>query len=59
MMKARLAPNIDGHPLRLVSLFEFAYSNGANLILSYGNTNKDCGPGFSRYFVSQAKVVNL
>ena len=33
--KTRLATNIDGYPLRLASLFEQAYSDGADLILSY------------------------
>ena len=33
MMKMRLAVNIDGYLLRLVLFFEYAYSNGANLIL--------------------------
>ena len=35
MMKTRMATNIDGHPFRLVSLFKFAYRDGASLILGY------------------------
>ena len=34
MMKARLETNIDGNRLRLVLLFELAYSDAADLILS-------------------------
>ena len=34
IMKTRLATNIDGYPLRLALLFEYAYSDGADLILS-------------------------
>ena len=32
--KTRLATNTDGYPLRLVLLFEYAYSDGADLIWS-------------------------
>ena len=35
MMKTRLATSIDSHPLRLVLLWEEAYSDNADLILSY------------------------
>ena len=56
-MKTRLATNIDGHPLRLTLSFEQAYSDGADLILSCGNTNKESGPDFSVFSVFQAKVV--
>ena len=34
MMKTRLETNIDGYRLRLVLLFEIAYSDAADLILS-------------------------
>ena len=51
-MRTRLAANIDGYPLRLALLF---YSDGADLILSYGNTNKVSGPDFSVFSVFQAK----
>ena len=34
MMKTRLETNIDGFRLRLVLLFELAYSDSADLILS-------------------------
>ena len=34
MMKTRLANNIDGYPLTLALLFEYAYSYGADLNLS-------------------------
>ena len=34
MMKTRLETNIDGYRLRLVLLFELAYSDAADLILS-------------------------
>ena len=33
-MKTRLETNIDGYPVRLALLFEYAYSDGADLILS-------------------------
>ena len=33
-MKTRLATNIDGHPLRLVMLFQQVDSDGTNLILN-------------------------
>ena len=31
MMKTRLATNIDVYPLRLILLFEYAYSDGDDL----------------------------
>ena len=34
MMTTRLETNIDGYRLRLVSLFELAYSDVADLILN-------------------------
>ena len=34
-MKTTLATNIDGYLLRLILVFELAYSDGADLILSY------------------------
>ena len=46
MIKTRLAINADGHPLRLVLLYEWAYSDGADLSLGYWNTNEESGPGF-------------
>ena len=55
IMKTRLITDNDGYSLRLVLLFELAYSDGADLILSYRNTNKDSGPDFSVFSVFQAK----
>ena len=34
MMKTRMETNIDGYRLKLVLLFELAYSDAADLILS-------------------------
>ena len=34
IIKTRLATNIDGYSLRLALLFEYAYFDGADLILS-------------------------
>ena len=45
MIKSRLATYIDVYPLRL--LFQWAYSDGADLTVSYWNTSKESGPGFS------------
>ena len=41
--------------LILLLLFEYAYSNGANLILSYWDTSGEPGPGFNIFSVYQAK----
>ena len=46
-MKTRLATNIDGYPLRLALLFEYVYSDGADLISNCSNTNIESGPDFS------------
>ena len=35
IMKTRLATVIDGYPLRLALLFKNAYSDGADLMLSF------------------------
>ena len=35
MIKTRLATNIDGYSLRLILIFEYAYCDSADLILSY------------------------
>ena len=53
-MKTRLATNIYGYPLRLALLFEQAYSDGVNLILSCLNTNRNSGLDFSIISVFQA-----
>ena len=58
-MKTRLVINIDGCPLRFLSLYKFAYSDGANLILSYLNASKECCLGFRRLFVFHTKSVHL
>ena len=58
-MKTKLATNIEDFPLRLALLFEKAYSDGADLILSCQNTNKQFGTDSSSYSVFQAKIVYL
>ena len=56
IMKARLETNIGGYHLRLVLLlFRYAYFDGAELILSYENTNKESSPNFSVFFVFSGK----
>ena len=53
MMKKMLETNIDGYRSILVLLFELAYTDAADLILSYRNTNEESGPGFSVFSVFQ------
>ena len=54
-MKTKLETNIDGYRLRLVLLFELAYSDAVDFYLSYWNINEESGPGFSVFSVFQAK----
>ena len=54
-MKTRLETNINGYPLRLGLLFDYAYSDGTDLILSCRNTNEEPGPDFSVFSVILAK----
>ena len=57
IMKMRLAAIIDCYPLILALLLEKAYSNGADLILSCSNTNKESGLDLSYFFFFREKVV--
>ena len=55
-MKTRLETDIECYRLRLVLLFKLAYSDAADLISSFWNTNEESGPSFSVFSVFQAKA---